>query len=130
MPRAARALMAALHPDWTPAEVQSALMTTGFTGATGTTVPRSTGSIWARAGSTWLGPGNAGLVLDETGRLPGADPPGWRPHPLNLPSMADDLCLATDVCAWHRTVRSGPASVPVTWAGERGGLPRGPPPSR
>ena len=46
------ALLAAEQPGWTPAEAQSALMTTSVTEITDNDGTRPTGSTWAPAGST------------------------------------------------------------------------------
>ncbi len=111
----AGALMMALHPDWTPAEIQSALMTTAFT------------SVLKEDGLTPADPfdmgsgrvdlsvaGLAGLVLDETeANYQAANPQlGGDPTELNLASMADSNCANS--CSWTRTVRSTLGSS-VTW---------------
>ena len=104
----AAALMTALHPDWTPAQIQSAL--------TSTAVP---GNVLKEDGATPGDPfdygagrinvslaAQAGLVLDETTkRFEDADPAlGGDPTSLNLASLANDDCPTT--CSWTRTVKS------------------------
>ncbi|GJM40800.1 MAG: hypothetical protein DHS20C20_10820 [Ardenticatenaceae bacterium] len=111
----AGALMMALHPDWTPAEIQSALMTTAFT------------SVLKEDGVTPADPfdmgsgridlsvaGLAGLVLNETeaNYLAASPAAGGDPKELNLPSMANSDCA--NGCSWTRTVRSTLGSS-VTW---------------
>ncbi|MEX2211958.1 MAG: S8 family peptidase [Gaiellaceae bacterium] len=104
----AAALVRALHPDWTPAEVQSAIMTTAKTSGVlkedGTT-PADPFDIGAgRVDLTRAG--LAGLVLNETtANYLAADPAaGGNPSSLNLASLASAECAG--VCTWTRTVRS------------------------
>jgi subtilisin family serine protease len=103
----AGALMMALHPDWTPAEIQSALMTTAFTAVLkedGTTPadPFDMGSGRIDLSVAGL----AGLVLDESeANYLAANPlQGGDPKALNLASMANSDCANS--CSWTRTVRS------------------------
>ena len=114
----AAALLIALHPSWTPAEVQSALMTTARTsglkredGATPATSPFDVG-----AGRVDLSvAARAGLVLDVTSAaFEAADPElGGDPATLNLASLAES-CLSASACSWTRTVRSTLAA-PSQW---------------
>lgn len=111
----AGALMMALHPDWTPAEIQSALMTTAFTSVLkedGVTPadPFDMGSGRVDLNAAGL----AGLVLDETeANYLAANPAiGGDPKDINLASMADSGCA--NACSWTRTVRSTLATS-VTW---------------
>ncbi len=114
----AAALLIALHPSWTPAEVQSALMTTAQTsglkkedGTTPATSPFDVG-----AGRVDLGDAaRAGLVLDVTpAAFAAADPElGGDPATLNLASLAE-RCLPAAPCSWTRTVRSTLAA-PSEW---------------
>ncbi len=116
----AGALMTQARPDWTPAQMQSALMTTAQTtllnhdGTPATPYAQGSGRInVARAIM-------AGLLFDETPANYEAVNPaeGGDPKTLNLPSFADGQCLGT--CSWQRTatvpVNAG-APVPsgVTW---------------
>jgi hypothetical protein len=110
------ALLMALHPSWTPAEVQSALITTakwsGLKKEDGTpaSMPFDIGSGRIDLGAA----GRAGLVLDETvAHFEAADPgQGGAPSSLNLGSLAADLCTLS--CSWTRTVRST-LSTTSTW---------------
>jgi subtilisin family serine protease len=102
------ALMMALRPDWTVAEIRSAMDGTsnpdpvmdsdGLTPAD----PYDTGSgrldLYAA--------GNVSLVLDETAaNMLAADPfYGGEPNSLNLPSLVEFDCQ--DICSWTRTVTS------------------------
>jgi len=111
------ALVLALHPDWTPAEVQSAIMTAavnqdGMLQEDGTTpaspFDRGSGRAYAAAAV------QAGLLLDETADdFTNSNPSlGGNPTELNLASLADERCVRT--CSWVRELNN---SVPytVTW---------------
>ena len=113
----AGALIRAVHPDWTAAQIQSALMTTSL----------NTGMLLKEDGTTTADPFdvgagrvdvstavNAGLVLDETtANFEAADPgAGGDPKTLNLASFANDQCVQT--CSWTRVV-SSTWDVPVHW---------------
>ena len=110
------ALLAGLHPDWTPLEIKSALMMTaketGLTKADGVTpsdyFDRGSGRV-----QEYLA-GKAGLVLDETGdHLANADPwTGGDPGALNLASMERAAC--TGACTFTRSFRSTQNHT-VTW---------------
>jgi uncharacterized repeat protein (TIGR01451 family) len=108
-------LLIALHPDWSVAEVMSALMSTADT-----TVLKEDGSTPAGYFDMGSGrddlsnAGETGFVLDESGaNMEAADPAtGGDPRTLNLASMADSNCLKT--CSWTRNVTSVVAS-PVSW---------------
>jgi hypothetical protein len=103
----AGALMQALHPDWSPAQVRSALAATadpdpvrkedGVTPAD--PFDRGSGRLDLAAA------GRVGLVMDETtANFVAANPAiGGEPKTLNLPAMLDYEC---GVCAWERTVTS------------------------
>lgn|GEM_PF-2497006 len=109
----AAALLTALHPGWTPAEIQSALQTT----AMNVTHDDGTPTVAYEVGGGRLAlsaAARAGLVLDETAQhFQDADPDnGGDPKTLNLAGLVDDYCLLT--CTWTRTVTSTLA-VPVTW---------------
>ncbi|WP_320825167.1 S8 family serine peptidase [Reinekea sp.] len=101
----AGALLTALHPDWTPMQIQSAMMTTA-----NVTHFKEDGQSQADPFDVGAGridlpqAARAALLLDET--LPGflaADPYfGGNPALLNLASLADPACVVD--CRWTRTV--------------------------
>jgi uncharacterized repeat protein (TIGR01451 family) len=103
----AGALMKALHPDWSPAAIQSALMTTARSpiandDGTNPATPFAEGS--GEVDLTQAA--HAALVLDvTTDEYLAANPAeGGDPKTLNLASMADTQCLLS--CSWTRTVKS------------------------
>ena len=104
----AAALVRAVHPDWTPAEVQSALMTTGVVDG----ILKEDGVTQADPFDMGAGRINlataalAGLVMDEApAALFAADPSaGGDPTALNLPSLGQSSCVGT--CSWTRVVRN------------------------
>src|SRR5690606_11500707 len=104
----AAALMMALYPDWTPAEIQSAMMSTALTsgvlkedGVTPAT-PFDMGSGRVDLSVAAL----AGLVLDETkANYQAANPnTGGDPKTLNTASMGNSACATS--CSWTRTFGS------------------------
>jgi subtilisin family serine protease len=109
----AAALVIALHNTWTPAEVESALMTTAKTSVTEGGKPAG---VFARgAGRADLTKAAlAGIVLNETtANYTAANPAnGGDPTMLNVPSVANAGCEGT--CSWTRTVTSSIAST-ATW---------------
>ncbi|MFW6091254.1 MAG: S8 family serine peptidase [Actinomycetota bacterium] len=109
------ALLSQARPDWTPAQMQSALMTTArdvrnHDGEPATPYAQGAGHVNVDAAV------RAGLLFDETAAdYLAADPAeGGDPTALNLPSFADTSCLNT--CSWERTA-TAPSSAPdgVTW---------------
>ena len=103
----AGALMKALYPEWSPAEIQSALMTTARTPITNDDGTNPATPFAEGAGEVDLTQAaHAALVLDVTNdEYLAADPAaGGAPKDLNLASMADNQCLLT--CSWTRTVKS------------------------
>lgn len=112
----AGALLRAVHPDWTPMEIKSALMTTSWTNNIvsqwgGPTTP------WDRgAGRVDLSvAARAGLLLDETGaNFRAADPAlGGSVSWLNLPSAVIGSCTSVS-CGFTRRVRN-PLNQNVVW---------------
>jgi subtilisin family serine protease len=111
----AAALLRALHPDWTPAQVQSALTATGRD----TTVDEDGTSMATPfvqgAGHIDLGPAaQAGFVLDVTTKeFEDANPAeGGDPTALNLASLTNGQCIGQ--CTWTRVLSSTQATT-VTW---------------
>ncbi|MEM9055849.1 MAG: S8 family serine peptidase, partial [Pseudomonadota bacterium] len=99
-------LVKQLHPDWTPAEVRSALMTTGQTnmfketGAPADPFDYGGGRVQVDLAAA------VGLVLDESvENFDAANPAlGGDPSSLNLPGLVDEQCFLG--CSWTRTVRN------------------------
>lgn len=112
----AAALMRALRPSWTPAQIKSAMMltaqSTGIFKQGGVTPSdpwdRGSGRIAVREAT------KAGLVMDETGdNFLAADPAAsGSPSSLNLASIGHQACVG--ICNFTRTFRSTANGV-VTW---------------
>lgn len=121
----AAALVRALHPAWTPGQVQSALMTTALsTGVRKEDGLRPADPFDMGAGRVDLSrAGRAGLLLDETVvKFTAANPAqGGDSTSLNLASLGNSECVAT--CTWTRTVSNALATT-VTWNASTSG-PRG-----
>jgi len=120
----AAALMRALHADWTPMEIKSALsMAAKNSGIT--TQEGFAATPWDRgAGRVDLAAAAAsGLVMDETvANFNAADPSaGGDLLTLNLPSAAIGDC-GTAHCSVTRTVRN-PLARSVSWSASVTGLP-------
>ncbi|HET7369423.1 MAG TPA: S8 family serine peptidase [Gammaproteobacteria bacterium] len=134
----AAALLMQLHPQWTPAEVKSALMLTAATSlgdlcaeldsdngcvqsdAAPSPQVRGSGRIDVRLAS------RTGIVMDETASgYKAANPADYGDlTTLNLPSLADNDCVLT--CRWTRTfesaLNSATASYTISVSGVTEGL--------
>ncbi len=105
----AMTLLTQLHPDWTPAEIQSALMLTAnevkyqpYSGAEPASLPYH---FMAGAGAIDVAKAaETGLIMDETidNYLDANPNNGGIANWLNLPSMVDSQCESE--CTWMRTV--------------------------
>lgn len=109
----AMALLRQAHPDWTPAEIQSALTMTADNKVQYHRLNVATGPVGLastyRAGTGRINVANAvqaGLVMDETAtRFEQADPHnGGVVHKLNLPQLVNFGCKPK--CTWIRTVKA------------------------
>lgn len=102
----AAALLISAHPEWTPAEVKSALMLTAKTdGVYKNDVLEEADPFDIGAGRIQVDQAIAsGLVMDETAANMAASNPahGGDPKTLNLPSMQNNYCWPS--CSWTRTV--------------------------
>ncbi len=118
------ALIKAVHPDWTPAMIASAITMTAtpelakdFDGSVAT--PHKRGAGRPRLGLAV----NAGLYVNETesGFLAADPSQGGDPKALNLPSLVDTVCRNN--CSFSRTVTDlvGGAS----WSAAPAGFPSG-----
>ncbi|OQX25343.1 MAG: hypothetical protein BWK80_16065 [Desulfobacteraceae bacterium IS3] len=117
------ALIKALRPEWTPGQIQSAMMTTAVSenikarGEEGDmpATPFDTGAGRVDVSAAV----SAGFVLDETGdNFMAANPAeGGDPSALNLPALINDDCMGE--CSWTRTLQST-ADVEINWSVVRG----------
>lgn len=103
----AATLLRQLQPNWTPAEVRSALMLTSRTTVLEEDGVTSADPFAMGAGRVDVGlAAGVGFVLDESAMaFYLADPAlGGDPRTLNLASLTDPQCVG--VCTWTRTLKS------------------------
>ncbi|NUT34852.1 MAG: S8 family serine peptidase [Hamadaea sp.] len=108
----AGALMAALHPEWSPAQIRAALA--GTADPDGVRQENGTPADPLDAGAGRLdlaAAGRAGLVLDESyAHMLAANPAtGGVPRNLNVPYLVNRQCNLT--CSWTRTVSNAADTV-------------------
>ena len=110
----AGALLRQVHPDWSAAEIHSALATTGVREMSAEEIfPDPANPMIMGGGRIQVdAAANAGLVLHETtANFQAANPSlDGDPTTLNLPSFGNSQCL--EVCTWERTLR---ATADGTW---------------
>ena len=117
----AAVLLKQLHPDWTPAQIQSAFMTTGETN-----LRKADGVTPADAFDFGGGrvrvdvAARAALVLDETALhfLEAYPKNGGDPSTLNVAALVQDQCNIE--CSWTRTLT---ATVDGSWSASATGAP-------
>lgn len=100
------ALLMALHPDWSPAAVKSAIATTAFQGVIDTDGTPANPFDIGSGRINLSAAAYAGFVMEETtANYIAADPYlGGEPNTLNQPSMVEYDCVGT--CTWTRTLES------------------------
>jgi uncharacterized repeat protein (TIGR01451 family) len=119
----AGALLTQQHPDWTPAELQSALMLTANTAVLDSDEVTPATPFGMGSGVVVLdNANNAGLVMDETyANYLAADPAAsGDPKTLNLGNMANSQCVLA--CSWERTVTATTAGTWTAAATADGGV--------
>ena len=110
----AAVLLRALHPTWSPAEIESALMSTAVATRLDNGQTPSTPFDEGAGRIDVVAAAQAGLVLDvPAGAFSAANPAlGGDPRQLNLAGLVDEQCIGR--CVWTRTVKSV-ANQPVVW---------------
>lgn len=113
----AGALLSAMRPDWTPAQIESALMMTARDtvlddDGTTTATPFAQGAGHIQVDQAAMSP----LVMDVTNaQYMAADPDvdnGFFVRDLNIASFGEDACVGT--CSWTRTVENVSTET-LTW---------------
>jgi len=101
----AAALLKSVHPDWSPAEIKSAMMMTAMQGFNEIGAP-ATPDIEGSGTIDLSKAARVGFVMDETfDNYLAANPAmGGDPATLNLPSLRANSC--NGICEWTRTVCS------------------------
>ena len=103
----ASALLRQQHPDWSPAEIKSALQMTAHQTLFVPGVNRAATPFEQGSGRLQLSTAvSAGLTLDESSaHFLAANPAiGGDPRTLNIASLINQTCIET--CSWTRTVRN------------------------
>lgn len=101
------ALLMSLHPGWTPAEIQSAMMMTAWQDVVDYDGVSAVDAFDTGSGRIDLSKASkVGFVLNETrANYENADPKlGGDPSSLNLASLGNGACWQS--CTWTRTLRS------------------------
>ena len=117
------ALLMQRHPDWSPAEIQSALMLTATTDLLDSDEATAATPFGMGNGRVVLEDADAaGLVMHETvANYVNADPAvSGDPMTLNLASMANSQCVLE--CSWERTVTATTAGTWTVAASAEGGV--------
>ena len=115
------ALLKALHPKWTPMQIQSALMTTANTDHHKEDDSTPADVFDMGAGRVDLPvAARAVLLLDENGaNFRAANPKqGGDPRTLNLTGLGNDRCVVK--CRWQRTV-TNVSDMPTMWTAANSG---------
>ena len=102
----AMALLKQAHPEWTPAEIQSALMMTAGEAYGASRTPLDNFFRQGAGSMNVAAAAQAGLVMNETiDNYRAANPAeGGRVEWLNTPSMVNQTCEKT--CSWVRTLKA------------------------
>ncbi len=112
----AAALIKAVHPDWSPDEIRSAMMLTAHTAVSSGNSGRAANWFEMGAGRVQVDAAiRSSLIMEETSaRYLAANPAeGGDPRDLNMPAVIDSECFTN--CQWQRTVT---ATQDGTWTTE------------
>ena len=110
----AAVLLRALHPTWSPAQIESALMSTAVPTLLDDAQTPATPFDEGAGRIDVLAAAQAGLVLDvPAGAFMAANPElGGDPRQLNVAGLVDGACIGQ--CVWTRVLQSV-ANQPVVW---------------